>query len=61
MKTAFRHIQNDCVLCHANKVRDVGPMAERLHITTTCDYVCPVAPPSLLSHLTPVRQHLFFL
>lgn len=32
MKTAFRHIQNDCVLCHANKVKDVAPMAECLHI-----------------------------
>lgn len=34
MKMAFRHIQNDCVLCHANKEKDVRPMAERLHITS---------------------------
>lgn len=33
MKMAFRHIQNDCVLCHANKVKDVRPLGECLHIT----------------------------
>lgn len=33
MKIAFRHIQNDCVLCHANKLKDVGPMGECLPIT----------------------------
>ncbi len=33
MKIAFRHIQNDCVLCHANKLKAVGPMGECLPIT----------------------------
>lgn len=28
MKIAFRHIQNNCVLCHANKLKDVDPMGE---------------------------------
>lgn len=33
MKIAFRHIQNDCVFCHANKLKAVGQMGECLHIT----------------------------
>lgn len=28
MKIAFRHIQNNCVLCHANTWKDVDPMGE---------------------------------
>lgn len=28
MKIAFRHIQNNCVLCHANKLKDVDPMGD---------------------------------
>lgn len=46
MKMAFRHIQNDCVLCHANKVKDVRPMGECLHITSNFWLCVPVAPPS---------------
>lgn len=46
MKTALRHIRNDCALCHANKVKDVRPMGECVHITGNLWLCVPVAPHS---------------
>lgn len=43
MKIAFRHIQNNCVLCHANKLKDVDPMAECMPIIVKFVICLPVA------------------
>lgn len=43
MKIAFRHIQNNCVLCHANKLKDVDPMAECMPIMVKFVICLPVA------------------
>lgn len=43
MKIAFRHIQNNCVLCHANKLKDVDPMGERVPIMVKFVICLPVA------------------
>lgn len=43
MKIAFRHIQNNCVLCHANKLKDVDPMGEYMPIMEKFVIWVPVA------------------
>lgn len=43
MKIAFRHIQNNCVLCHANKLKDVDPMGTCMPIMEKCVTLLPVA------------------
>lgn len=43
MKIALRHIQNNCVLCHANKLKDVDPMGECLPIMRKFALCMPVA------------------
>lgn len=43
MKIAFRHIQNNCVLCHANKLKDVDPMGECMPIMGKFVIWVPVA------------------
>lgn len=43
MKIAFRHIQNNCVLCHANKWKDVDPMGECMPIMGKFVIRAPVA------------------
>lgn len=43
MKIAFRHIQNNCVLCHANKLKDVDPMGECMPIMEKFVIWVPVA------------------
>lgn len=43
MKIAFRHIQNNCVLCHANKLKDVDPMGECMPIMEKFVIWLPVA------------------
>lgn len=43
MKIAFRHIHNNCVLCHANKLKDVDPMAECMPIMLKFVISLPVA------------------
>lgn len=43
MKIAFRHIQNNCVLCHANKLKDVDPMGECMPIMVKFVICVPVA------------------
>lgn len=43
MKIAFRHIQNNCVLCHANKLKDVDPMGECVPIMVKFVICVPVA------------------
>lgn len=43
MKIAFRHIQNNCVLCHANTWKDVDPMGECVPIMGKFVIRVPVA------------------
>lgn len=43
MKIAFRHIENNCVLCHANKLKDVDPMGECMPIMEKFVIWLPVA------------------
>ena len=43
MKIAFRHIQNNCVLCHANKLKDVDPMGDCMPIMEKFVIWLPVA------------------
>lgn len=63
MKMAFRHIQNDCVLCHANKVKDVRPLGECLHITANfwlyvrlLHLLPPLSPPP---HLPDQQEQIY--
>lgn len=53
MKIAFRHIQNNCVLCHANKLKDVDPMGECMPIMEKFVIWVPVALTPFPGHIVP--------
>lgn len=55
MKIAFRHIQNNCVLCHANKLKDVDPMGECMPIMEKFVIWVPVALTLLPWHIIPCK------
>jgi hypothetical protein len=56
MKIAFRHIQNNCVLCHANKLKDVDPMGECMPIMEKFVIWVPVALTLFPWHIIPCKN-----